>query len=142
MKTLIIPKSESIPMRIVGFFSKSFMRDFWTTYRMPFQKEVRITYPDGTDPSKFPHIIEHEMYHAKNLSTAWGLFKMFWLVWAFPLPIIFSGRWFIERHAYLNDIKHGYNLEAIVDSLWCNYGLAWPRPLMRRWFKKMLKKET
>jgi len=141
---LLLPKNKSWPMRIIGFFSKSFMYNFWTTYRLPFQKKARITYPPGTNPMEKWYIptLEHELIHVKDMSTAWGLFKMFWLVWLLPLPIIFSGRWFIERYAYLHNIlNHGRKIEDVVDILWSGYLWAWPKCLMRKWFNKKVKEK-
>jgi len=106
----LILKSESRLMRAIGFvlkpFTPTFMTDFWTTMRLPFSKTM-IAYPSSvTDPlsKRNESIVEHEIIHAKDMSSAWGLFKMAFLVSIFPLPILFSGRWFIEFPAYLNDI--------------------------------------
>jgi len=141
----LILKKKSRFMRFVGFFlGRSFMEDFWTTYRLPFQKKGTITYPDSNDLSKYEEIpkwmwptLEHELIHIEDMKSGWGLFKMFWLVWLLPLPIIFSGRWFIERHAYLHNIlNHGRSIEKSVDVLWSGYGWAWPKCLMRKWFNK------
>lgn len=137
----VICKSESKLMSLIGWFFPAFMTYFWTTYRLPFGKPT-ITYPTSvSDPMKSQSVLEHELVHCKDMRSGWGLFKMFWLVWLLPMPIIFSGRWFIERHAYLHNIlNHGYELERAVSILWNGYGWAWPKPLMRRWFEKAVKK--
>lgn len=116
------------------------MINFWTTYRLPFKKPV-ITYPnDINNPMLYPHILEHEIIHVEDMRSPWGLFKSFCLVWLLPLPIFFSGRWFIERKAYLHNIKnHNYEIEWVVDTLWNSYGWCWPKFLMRRWFNKKLR---
>jgi len=142
----LIPKHKSLAMRIIGFFSKSFINNFWTTYRLPFQKQATIAYPESNDISKYDQIpdwamriLEHELVHVKDMSSSWGLFKMFWLVWLLPLPILFSGRWFIERHAYLYGmIKYNDNVDERVDALWNGYAWPWPKYLMRKWFNKKL----
>ncbi len=141
-----ISKKESVVMRIIGFFSRTFMYDFWTTYRLPFQKKVRITYPPDTiEPmgERYKGTREHELIHAIDMGTSWGLFKMFWLLWLIPLPIIFSGRWFFERYAYLyNLLYHGYKIDYVVDALWGGYGWAWPKCLMKKWFNKKIKEHN
>jgi hypothetical protein len=142
---LLLPKDKSWPMRIIGFFSKTFTYRFWTTYRLPFQKKARITYPPDVNPIKPWHLptLEHELIHVKDMSTSWGLFKIFWLLWLIPLPIIFSGRWFIERHAYLhNIINHDRKIESVVNILWNGYGWVWPKYLMRKWFEKKVKENS
>lgn len=136
---VIKPKSKSWPMKLIGFFSKKFMLDFWTVYRLPFGKPT-ITHPDAiTDPldPKYTSTIEHEMIHVEDLRSAWGLFKAFWLVWLLPLPVLFSGRWYLERHAYLhNIINHRYPIDAVVDALWNGYLWPWPKSMMTKWFEE------
>jgi hypothetical protein len=145
----LIRKDKSIPMKIIGFFSSNFMNHFWTTYRLPFQKKGTITYPKSNNLSKYKEIpewaqpiLEHELIHIEDMKSGWGLFKMFWLVWLLPLPIIFSGRWFIERHAYLHNIlNHGRSIEDSVNTLWSGYLWAWPKCLMQKWFNKKVKEK-
>ena len=141
-------KKKSWHMRFVGFFlGKNFMEHFWSTFRLPFQKKAIIVYPDSNDLSGYEEIPEwamgilnHELIHVKDMSTGWGLFKMFWLLWLLPLPTIFSGRWYIERYAYLNDIKVGRKtVESAADTLWSGYWWCWPKSLMRKWFNKKIK---
>jgi len=68
------------------------------------------------------------------------LFRAFWLYLFLPLPVLFSGRWYFERHAYLhNIINHGYSIERVVDTLWNNYLWCWPKPLMKKWFERKVK---
>jgi hypothetical protein len=56
------------------------------------------------------------------------------------LPVYLSGRWFIERHAFLGDIKLGrITLDAAIETLVHKYGNPWPRGSMRRWFEARLK---
>lgn len=139
----LVNKKDSLLMRIVGVllypFTPDFMTNFFTTYRLPGQKHGTIAYPAGADPMKFPEVLEHELMHVEQQSTALGLFKSAIFVSVFPLPVLFSGRWFIEREPYLNDIKKGRRtVEESVDVLWGSYGLAWPKPLMRKWFNERL----
>lgn len=146
----LLPKNKSITMRIIGallyvFMGSKFMDNFWTTYRLPFQKRSTIAYPlkSVSDPMSpaYRSILEHEVVHSKDFSTAWGLFKMFWFVWLIPLPIFFSGRWYVERKAYLENIlHHNYSIDYVVNVLWFQYAWCWPRPLMRKWFLREYKK--
>lgn len=138
----LICKSESKLMRFTDKFlslfgTKDFMSKFWTTYRLPFGKAV-ITYPvNETNPLECKSILEHELIHVKQMETWRGLLLTALFVSLFPLPIFFSGRWFIERNAYLyNIIHHNYEIEWVVNTLWNGYGWCWPRPLMKKWFIK------
>jgi len=138
----LVNKKDSLVMKITVIFLKpfcpDFMTNFFTTYRLPFQKGT-IVYPDGLDPMRFSDVLEHELIHIEQEKTAWGLFKSAILVSVFPLPIIFSGRWYLEREPYLNDIRKGrYTVEEAVDLLWGSYGWAWPKSLMTKWFKDRL----
>ena len=137
-----ISKDKSWLMRLIGFFSNTFTYNFWTTYRLPFQKPT-ITYPPDTkDPMalRYRSIREHELIHCKDMRSACGLFKIFWLFLLIPLPILFSGRWFIERYAYLHGIiNYNHSIDRVINILWDSYGWIWPKSLMRRWFNRKLK---
>lgn len=133
----IIPKSKSPLMWLFSLvLGKSFMTDFWTTYRLPFCR-AKITYPDSVkNPEEYHWVIDHEMFHVKQLAPWYGPIWMLLLATLFPLPMFYSGRWFIERHAYLHDIKRGQiGIVAAVDTLWNGYGRCWPRESMRKWFQ-------
>lgn len=139
----LIDKGDSKLMKFVGFLLcfivPTFMTRFFTTYRLPFQKQGTIACPVGYDPMDYPGVLEHELVHVEQQRSAWGLFKSFWLYFLLPLPIIFSGRWFIERDAYLLDIKAGrITVEYAVNTLWKSYAFAWPPGLMRKWFNERL----
>jgi hypothetical protein len=143
----LVSKADSKLMKVIGWFLKpftpTFMTEFFTTMRLPFQKRPTIYYPTTiNDPISRQSTMEHELIHADDMRTGWGLFKMAMLVSIFPLPIIFSGRWYIERKAYLHNIvNHNYNIDAVVNSLWSNYLIPWPKPLMKKWFLKQLSEE-
>ena len=136
----LIAKYDSKLMSLIGFFLKSFMTDFWTTYRLPWTKPI-ITYPDGTkDPLSHISTLEHELIHTDDVRSFLGLLKTFLLYFFVPLPVLFSGRWYVEFPAYLNDItKYNMNVERAVDILWSSYLWCWPKPLMRKKFYKHLK---
>lgn len=113
-----------------------------TTYRLPFQRYVRICVParfvDLKDHQK-REILRHEHFHVRQFAPWYGPWLMLVLQFILPLPVFFSGRWFIERHAYLDEIRHGGLLrESAVRILWEQYGWPWPRILMRKWFDKKL----
>lgn len=138
MEYKLVPVSKSGLRRfLVPLLSK----DWWVTYRLPFQKYVRITYPDGTvNPELHPYV-SHEIIHAKKFGTWWGPWVIPPLILLFPLPILFSSRWWLERRAYLDDIKLGkHDIESVVYTLWNYYGWCWPRSLMARWFIKQMAK--
>ena len=140
----LIDKNDSILMKIVGFllkpFTPQFMAFFFTTYRLPFQTKGTIAYPVGLDPMRFPDVLLHELMHVEQQKTAWGLFKSALLVSVFPLPMFFSGRWFIEREPYAVDIYKGLRtIDGAVDILWNSYLFPWPKPLMRAFFEKRVK---
>ncbi len=138
---VFVRKDQDPMMRLLAvLLGRSFITDFWTTYRLPFQRQVTITYPpDVADPGRHEGIVEHEMFHVRQFERFGAPLVIILLAGVFPLPLFFSGRWFIERHAYLHDIRSGrLTVERAVDILWKHYGYAWPRPLMRRWFTRQL----
>lgn len=140
-----VPKSKSWLMRaLASVFPRT--RDCWTTYRLPGGKAV-IAHPDYVvDPLAHRRIIEHELVHVKQQASFWGLLKSAIFATVFPLPVFFSGRWFIERDAYLQEIKNlggtDIAINAAVDTLWDGYLWPWPRKLMYAWFKEQLKSGT
>src|SRR5690606_9052076 len=101
---------------------------------------VRITYPDKISAPAESPTLPHELVHARQFATWWGPWLLPLLAALLPLPTLLSGRWFIERHAYLQDIRAGRRtVEAAVQTLWRDYGWCWPRSLMRRWFERELR---
>jgi hypothetical protein len=118
-----------------------FMKWFWTTYRLPFCKGVIGYSTKCKNPMALylKWLRGHELVHAVDQRTAWGLFKSAVFLVLIPLPVLFSGRWFIERWAYLGDIKAGvHTVKEAVDQLWYDYFFPWPRSLMQRWFEARL----
>lgn len=113
-----------------------FKTDYWTTIRLPWWRLARIYYPPRTlDPSGRDTLIAHEMHHVRQLKPWWGPWVSFILTFVAPLPVLFSGRWFLEREAYVQDIHAGHvKLDDTVDELWDGKVWCWPKPLMRRWF--------
>jgi len=134
-------KDKSLFMRFLNvlLWPFSFM-EFYTTYRLPFQKRATITYPKGQTAMGRLDILEHELGHVKQFMPWYGPFVVGLATTLLPLPVFFSGRWLVERHPYLGDIKRGrMTVEDAVMLLWGGYGWCWPRFLMRKWFNGKLK---
>ena len=81
------------------------------------------------------------MMHANDMRTAGQLARIVVLYFALPLPIFFSGRWFVERHAYIINILAGeLTPTTAADQLWRYYFWPWPRSWMSQWFEAELSK--
>lgn len=131
----LVCKSDIWWARLIGSFMPSFMKRWWTTYRWPFCTPV-ISFPVGVDPAEHQSIIEHELVHVRQL-TSWPLLWFYLLYLVFPLPVLFSGRWFVEREAFLHDIRNRRcTTGQAADTLWASYGWCWPRQWMLRWFEE------
>lgn len=134
-------KKDSWGWRFVGMFMWSIMGR-WTTWRWPWQSHITIwTAKEVGRVNKFhQHIISHELFHCRDIQGSWlNPVRMGLLNFFIPLPVVFSGRWFIEREAYLEDIRDGrLTIDKAASILWWKYFLAWPPPLSRRWFRKNL----
>lgn len=123
--------------RWIGFFWPAFQYRWWTTVRFPFCRGV-IAYPIGVAPmgDAWRHVRQHELAHVRQQR---GL-RLYWtalLYFVLPLPILFSGRWFVEREPYLREIVIGRRtVDQVVDILWKSYVYPWPRFLMRKWLQK------
>lgn len=137
----ITPKTELLLMRWAGkLLGERFMTIYWTTYRLPFGKGI-IAYPsNANDPmdKRWKDVIDHELIHIEQQRSAWGLFKSFLFYFLIPLPILFSGRWFIEREPYSKvDIARGRKTpQSAANQLWSDYGKPWPRKWMADWFEQ------
>lgn len=94
-----------------------------------------IYYPDLFPPARCPETVEHEMVHVDQWERL-GFLPFLCLYFLVPLPVLFSGRWFIEREAYLVELKYGVPVDRIVEELWTGYTWPWPKALMRRWFQE------
>jgi hypothetical protein len=137
MSYVLLPASKSKVRKLLRF---AVADDFWMTYRLPFQKDVRVTYPDKELSPATSDVLKHELFHVVQFSTWYGPIVILLLVSILPLPIIFSGRWFVERHAYLADIKAmRRTTKDAVNFLWYSYGWCWPKSLMRKWFDSKIK---
>lgn len=147
----LVRKDRLWSMRMVGWILRvlpafrrgEFVTTWWTTYRLPWQSKPTIAYPTRVlDPMSlaYLHVRQHELVHADNMQTLISLAGMLMLYILVPLPVFFSGRWFIERYAYLGDIEAGmYTPEEAAGILWSNYAWPWPRQLMIGWFRSELR---
>lgn len=139
-------KGESLIMKSIGWLLSKikidFMGSFWTTI-----SGRTIWAPDKVDlsPGSLSHpsyhrIIRHELVHigqARRLPILWQL------SYVLLLPVLLAyGRWLSERSAYMVNIMDAHEedraqvIEDAVSTLWRNYVLTWPKPLMRRWFTR------
>lgn len=99
-----------------------------------------IHHPDRADPTRETEIVAHELVHVRQWRR-WG----FWFGVAYlllPLPIGLAWcRWRAEREAYLVQLRARpceKEVERLVAVLWSAYAWPWPKPWMRRWFRKRL----
>lgn len=136
----LVPADEDPLRRLIRWLVP--LRKWWLTYRLPGQTVATVTHPAGmtTKEAKRADTLQHERVHAEDFARPWAPLWILALVLLFPLPVLFSGRWFVERHAYLHDIRRGADtVEGAVHTLWSGYGWCWPKPLMRRWFHVKLR---
>lgn len=83
---------------------------------------------------------------AFDFSSWWVYGTLLFALALAPLSLGFAwGRWRCEREAYLPSVRaaarrsrveRAERIEFIVNTLWRNYGWAWPRAWMRAWFEK------
>jgi len=132
-------KKNSYLMRVIHLilspFGIDFLNRFWTTIGRTIYYPVDIVEPLG---NAYAEVREHELMHVEQFFK-YGLFLMILGYLLLPLPFIFSGRWFIERGPYLNDIhKNRIAIPQAVENLHKYYLFPWPRKLMEAWFTKEL----
>lgn len=148
--TLFVPKEQSRIMRLIDWALRvtrinTRFTHFWTTIRWPFQKKSRIYFPPQIGErcpwdEDFAGIVAHERVHVRQwdhfgASVYWAL-----LYTILPLPVYWSGRWWMERPAYLADLKAGRyeTVEAAAWALYHYYGRPYPLKRMEAWFRKHL----
>ncbi len=144
----LVCKRDDALMRRIGLVWGSWLTRWWTTYKLPWpwrDRRPRITYPVTVDnPFRHPVTLQHEMVHVGQMRGR-GFLGMLWMLMLallLPLPVLFSGRWLIEREAYLVELREGrLTVQEVVRRLWRGYAMAWPPFLMRRWFKRRLAAE-
>jgi len=111
----------------------------WMVYRWPWERKVRITHPNKVNPESLDRfkVRRHEFHHVQDFTPWWGPWLCIALAVLFPFPLLFSGRWFLERRPYRDEIDLGWNtVDKVVDTLGgFKYGWAWPKAWMRRWLE-------
>lgn len=134
----LAPRSSSVVLRILDKLVPS-MRRFYTTIKwVPFGR-CHIYHPDGADPLEAWKVIWHELKHVEQWNKWYGFLMVPALYFLLPLPVLLSGRWYLERSAYLRDITQArLTIDQVVDLLWGYYVWPWPKSWMRRWFAKQL----
>lgn len=106
-----------------------------TTMRFPFCRAV-IAWPDREGLGQPLWLLHHERVHVDQFEGPWGLIKTYLLYTLLPLPVLFSGRWFVEREAFLVDIRAGVKTpQSAADMLWASYLFPWPKSWMVAWFE-------
>lgn len=118
--------------RFLGKFNGPILTRFWTTIGST------IYYPTTVqDPEQWETILEHEAVHVEQYRKyTVPLFLILYLLVPLPFGLAFF-RWKFEREAYLVDVKSGrMTPEQVAHTMWRDYGFAWPKPLMLRWFRK------
>jgi hypothetical protein len=140
MDVTFIRKGSSKMMMRVGAVLKALhintnFQNYWTTIGST------VWFPNWIDNPlaiQYEGIRQHEYLHVGQFRSC-GIIIMALLYLLLPLPALLSGRWFIERHPYLGDIRSGrITTEKAVEKLWGEYGWVWPRSWMREWFEKNL----
>lgn len=77
--------------------------------------------------------IAHEFVHVKQFERL-GLLRFALFYFVFPFPVLFSGKWFLEREAFLRDIYYfGATEKEISEILWKDYFYPWPKGWMKKW---------
>jgi hypothetical protein len=136
-------KEDSRFWRALGRVWPAQLERFWTLVRLPFGRPVIWVPPSGVSVTtrQLDGVTLHELHHVRQVATWWGLVLVTMLNFALPLPVLLSGRWFVERRAYLGDIRRGgITAEDVAELLWSGYLWPWPRSWMRRWFEAELAK--
>lgn len=141
-------KSEWWLHGLLGLIVPGWDTKWWTVIRKPGDGIPTIWVPNSVDYLQYTYthyrnpsiasILNHELVHVEQQRSWWGvLWTLACMV--FPLPVFFSGRWFVERDAYLSDIKTGRrSIDQAVYTLWGKYGMPWPKGRMRAWFEAKL----
>lgn len=147
---VLADKSDSLMMRALAavlwpLLGPAFMESFFTTIRFPLCRP-RIYCPRSgpvARASRFAQVLRHELVHVRQFAPWYGPAWVALQYLLVPLPFGLSGRWFIERDAYVVDIEHligrghpaSRAIDIAVEQLWGAYGWPWPRAWMRRWFE-------
>jgi len=129
-----LEKHNSPLMKFINFFVRiinpKFMEMFTTIGSTIYVPENNV----------LPRIIlKHEIVHVEQ----WRKWGILYYISYLLLPIPFGLAWFRwkwEREAYMVNLAYCSDIEWCIDILWDNYGWCWPKPWMRAWFEKELRK--
>lgn len=142
----LVSKGDSRLMKALAFIFRLVGVDFinvWTTVG----RKVYVPAKFGNKFTlgffdKHATTLSHELVHVEQMRKySTTLFALLYLF--LPLPIFFSYfRWKFEREAYMVNVRAGVPLTAVLAALHSPlYLWPWPKPLMRRWFRKKLEEE-
>lgn len=138
----LVRKDRDALSRVIGWVWPRFLTYWWTVIRLPWWHRPRILYPSTLDsPFRQPVALQHELVHVPQVQ-GWRLLWSALLLFLLPLPVLFSGRWFLERRPFLVHLRNGVPIDEVVNLLWWSYLFPWPRWLMRRWFERELARES
>lgn len=131
-----VRKSDSWWMRIlVEVLGSRFASHYWTTIGDTIYYPIKVHDPHHP---RHAQTVKHEMHHIRQFER-FGIPLMMLFYLLLPLPVFFSGRWFLERYAYLDDIIAGViSEEKAAKTLWEGYLMPWPKSWMLSWFEKKL----
>lgn len=128
--------------RAIGKVFPPLYKRYWTT--MTARTIWAPAFYSTSDLEKDATTIRHELVHAEQARKYPFFWQLGYLIVFFPVFFAYV-RWVSERWGYMVNIREGGRyedtIEWAVDSLWNGYAWPWPKPLMRRWFLKQLKKE-
>jgi hypothetical protein len=163
-----VRKTDSTLMRVISWvLPRQFMLHYWTTIGstiyVPTKYDEDKDWGSLAWRARHIEVIRHEHVHVEQFATLGlavmallyigpilitlpiaVLFYGVWWLWAIAgLSLLGSfgfawGRWFVERTAYLVQVKTPEDVEWAVSVLWSFYGWCWPKAWMRRWFKERL----
>jgi hypothetical protein len=120
------------------------LRRRWVTVgnRIFYPDKVHPPYPEHNEKTQLAwmhqHLqrVAHELAHVAQWHR-YGKAGFLLRYFVFPLPVFYSGRYFLEREAYAVDVRW-FNLSpgAAATNL-CSkaYGWSWPRSSAELWFE-------
>jgi len=152
-EVFIMPKSSHWFHKVAGWFIPAWNVGIFSVLRFPGRSRPVIWVPDARlnqdgFVSKYSGTLKHELVHCHQQSSWWGVTMTSLLVTVLPLPVFYSGRWWVERYAFLKDIerdkasgKYGkYTPEIAAQILHESYGRPWPVKKMIKWFETEINK--
>jgi len=149
----LVSKSDSKLMKICAYLLKHFVPRFMQGFATSIGKTIYVpTEWDNFSEGRQTSLLKHELVHIDQYKMWWILYAPLYLL--FPLPILFSYRYYFEREAYLVSLKHlnyeelGVTKAEMIDK-YSNYltdkTYLWAGKLVgfektKKWFEKEMKK--